>query len=245
MDLEKAFQRTKVMTLSSKERQKASILILDPETNVRQTIRQSLVGLGYGLISDAGEQSQALQKIEDKDFTHIIFDARGSRIPPKAFLKRAFELKPEIIAIASSYEPTVDDVFDLLISGAKGYLVKPITTQSLDDSIVYSSKGEPVSEAVLTAKNRNEALAALAMASLDKLAIIMKQARHFDTAKREIPGRIAAFKHALELGHTFAKGGSMMLRESLVNLLIERSQAPASRVPRFKRRQMEKEARQT
>ncbi|MCB0328769.1 MAG: response regulator [Bdellovibrionales bacterium] len=237
MDFEKSFQRTKTLSLSSTERQKASVLVVEPEAHLRQTLRQSLIGLGYGGISDAGDHAAALQKIEDRHFTHLIFDARHSRIGPKEFLQRAFELDPTMTAIASSYEPTIDDVFDLLISGARGYLVKPFTTESLDEALVMATKGEPISEAVLHARNRNEALASLVLSSLDSLATIIRQSKHFQTARREIPQKALVFRRSVDLGYTFAKGGPMMLREALIDLCLERSQGPATRLGRFRKRQ--------
>lgn len=224
------------MVLNSTERSAIAILVVDPEINIRQTMRQSLIGLGYGTVSDAGDYAQALQKIEDRNFTHLIFDARTSKLPPKEFLKRAFDLDHKMLAIATSYEPTVDDVFDLLIAGARGYIVKPFTTQSLDDTITVTTKGEPISDAVLNSKNRNEALAALAMASLDKLATIMRQSKYFETAKREIPGRLIAFKRSIDLAHTFSQGGPLEFRDTLVELCIERSQEAATKAGRMRRK---------
>ncbi|MEZ4753608.1 MAG: hypothetical protein R3A13_04765 [Bdellovibrionota bacterium] len=59
----------------------------------------------------------------------------------------------------------------------------------MNESILMATKGEPISDAILYAKTRNEALASLIMTSLDRLAIIMRQAETFDTAKREVPKR--------------------------------------------------------
>jgi DNA-binding NarL/FixJ family response regulator len=236
MSFEESFKRSKPLVLTSTERSKLAILVVDPEVNIRQALRQSLIGLAYGTVSDAGDYAQALQKIEDRHFTHLIFDARTSKLPPKEFLKRAFDLDFNMVAIATSYEPTVDDVFDLLVSGARGYIVKPFTTESLDETLIVATKGEPISDAVLNAKNRNEALAALTMSSLDKLATIVRQAKHFETAKREIPARLLAFKRAVDLAKTFCQGGSLLFRETFIDLCIERSQGPASKIGRIRRR---------
>ncbi|MCB0352184.1 MAG: response regulator [Bdellovibrionales bacterium] len=222
--------------LTTAERRKISILIVDSDANVRQTMRQSLTGLGFGAVSDAPDHALALTKIEERPISHIIFEARNSKMPAKEFMRRVFELDSGIVALASSYEPTVDDVFDLLINGARGYIVKPFNTEGLDQSLVMATKGEPISESVLNAKNRNEALAALMMASLDKLATIMRQATHFETARRELPIKASSFRRAVDLGYTFAKGGPLMLRETLIELCIERSRGPATRLGRYRKR---------
>lgn len=222
--------------LTTTERRKITILIVDSEPNIRQTMRQSLSSLGYGGVSDAPDHAMALTKIEERPITHIIFEARNSNMPAKEFIRKVFELDSSVIALASSYEPTVDDVFDLLINGARGYIVKPFNTEGLDSSLVMATKGEPISHSVLNAKNRNEALAALMMTSLDKLATIVRQAMYFKTAYRELPAKASAFRRAVDLGYTFAQGGPMMLREALIELCIERSRGPATRLGRYRKR---------
>jgi len=93
-----------------------------------------------------------------------------------------------------------------------------------------------ISDAVLFARNRNEALAAMILASLKKLALLKRQAKTFDTAKREIPAKLAHFKRAVEIGNTFAKGGPTELVETIVALCIERADAPAPKMSRIRRR---------
>jgi hypothetical protein len=61
-----------------------------------------------------------------------------------------------------------------------------------DSATLRAMQGEhgwfcPVADVVLTAKDRNEALVAIMMSSLDKASTILRQATQFDTAKREIP----------------------------------------------------------
>ncbi len=233
---EALYKKSKAPVLSATERRKAEILIVDSDPQIRQTMRQSLMGLGFGTLSDAPDHVVALEKIEDRHFTHIIFEAKSLRISAKEFLSRALELDPQMVTLPASYEPTVDDVFDLLIQGARGFIVKPFTAESLDIGLIMATKGEPISDAVLNARNRNEALAALILSSLDKLAVLMRQAGQFETAKRELPKRALGLRRSVDLGNTFAKGGPLMLRETLIDLCIERSNGPASRLGRFRKR---------
>lgn len=236
MESEISLSDNEGLKLNSSERRATSILLVDPESNIRRTMRQSLIGLGYATVNDSGDHAQALQKIEDRQYSHMIFDAKRGRLAAREFLQRAFELKRDLIAIASSYEPTVDDVFDLLLCGARGYVVKPFTTETLDNTIVLSTKGEPVSDVVLSARNRNEALAAFVMAALDKLAIIQKQARTFETARHDLPARRLALRRAIDLAQTFTKGGPLMLRETLVELCLAQAEGPSSRLGKVRRR---------
>jgi len=209
--------------LTEKERRLVSILLIESDNRLRNSMRQALVSLGYEDIADSNDHVAALEKLEDRLFSHVIFDTKQSSINPKEFLALLFQKADASIAIASSTEPTVDEVFDLLIGGARGYIVKPFTAGSLDEAIVWSTKGESISEAVLEAESRNEALALLTLSSLDKLALVMRQARKFDTAKREVPRRFAMLKRALEISKTFSKGGIVQFQRTIIEAAIKKA----------------------
>lgn len=222
--------------MTASERKGVSLLIVDPETASRQVFRQALISSGFSNIFESPDHAQALMRIERQPITHIIFDARKTNMTAKEFLLRTIEYSSRIVTIPASSEPTIDDVFDLLVVGARGYIVKPFTQESLDDAIIMATKGEPLSESILYAKNRNEALASLIMTCFDKLAVVLRQAAQFETALAEIPKRTMALKRAVEIGKTFAQGGSDNLVNAIVEFSIERASGPATRLGRLRKR---------
>lgn len=224
------------LSMSSIERSKASILIVESDPSDRNNLRTAVKALGYGGISDVPNHMAGIEKLAGRRFTHILFEAKKTTMPPREFLQKVLEADSQTIAIPSSHEPNVDDVFDLLIMGARGYLCKPFTSDSVEAAIVMATKGDPISEAVLQAKDRNEALVAIMMSSLDKAAVIMRQATQFETAKREIPKAMATLRRSSELARTFSKGGDAALIEALEKFCIERSKGPATRLGRLRKR---------
>lgn len=231
VDLTKLFNpNLNAPVLTDIERRKAKVMIVDADHNIRNTLRQALVSLGFMTIADAPDPAAALQKLNETDFTHVIFDVRRGQGAAKDFLTAILELDDRIVAIPSSVDPTIDDVFDLLLFGARSYLVKPFTSGTLDESICWASKGEPISDSILYAKSRNEALASLILTTLDKLAIIMGQSRHFETARRELPRRNLVFRRAVDVAKTFAQGGEAAVLGQLVQMLLIRSHGPAKRL---------------
>ena len=235
MDFSKLYQKSSLPVLTSKERQRASILVVESDPSIRNRLRQTLISLDIGHISDAPDHITALKKIEERHFSHLLFETKKSNMPLKDFLQSAMEFDNRTIAIASSYEPTVDDVFDLLIMGARSFLVKPFTTESVDEAIIWASKGEPISDSILYAKNRNEALASLVLNSLGKLTVIMRQSHTFETARRELPKRQAALRRAVEIARMFAQGGEDALLEAMVEYSLARSEEPASRLGKVRK----------
>jgi len=236
MNFAQQFKRGGPATLTDAERKNASILVVEPEASLRNSLRQMLIRLGYGTVSDASDHVQALKKIEERRFSHVIFEAKRTSMPANDFLTKVIELDSSVVSIATSWEPNVDDVFGLLIIGARGFIVKPFTEESVDESIIMASKGEPISDAILYAKDRNEALASLIMTQLDKLATTLRQSVHFETARREIPRRTAGLRRTMDIGRTFARGGPEKLLESLVDFCLERSDGPATRLGRLRKR---------
>lgn len=230
------YNRASLPQLSPGERERISIMIIEADTTSRNSLKQALTGLGYLNLCDAPNHLLALKKFEERKISHVIFDAKKTNMPTKEFLQKLFEMDPNIIAIALSSEPSVDDVFDLLIIGARGYIVKPYNADALDSAIIMATKGEPISEAILHAKNRNEALASLVMTTFGKLATIMRQAEQFETAQREVPRKMLAFKRAMDIARTFADGGDSIFVESIVEFCCDRGSGPASRLGRIRKR---------
>lgn len=224
------------LLMTPSERNQATVLVVEADPNDRNNMRTALKNLGYGGICDAPNHTQALERFTQRRITHIIFDAKKTTMPAADFLKQVFEFSPKIVAIPSSANPNVDDVFNLLVLGARGYLVKPFTMDTVEEAILMATKGEPIAEAVLHAKDRNEALVAIIMGALDKVAVILRQAQKFETAQRELPRMLANLGRAVELAHTFAKDGEEGLQLALEKFCIERSKGPASRLGRLRKR---------
>jgi len=222
--------------MSPVERATQCILVVEPEAVDRNHLRTTLKALGFGTVVDSPSHLASLEKFEGRKFTHVIFDAKKSNYPMKEWLTQVFEIDPRIIAIPASANPSVDDVFDLLVIGARGYLVKPFTFDSVEQALLMATKGEPIAEAVLQATDRNEALVAIMLSSLDKLATTYRQSQQFETAARELPKAMSALRRASDLAHTFAKGGEEGLIEALERFSIAKSHGPASRLGRLRKR---------
>lgn len=226
--------------MSDQERRETSILIVDADMGTRTSLRNTLMGLGYQQICDAQDHATGLTKLAEKTVTHVIFDARSTNISPKDFIAKALKLQASPVYMASSFSPTIDDVFSLLVLGARGYLVKPFNESSLEEAILQATKGEKLSEAILYAESRNTALASLALSALDKVAVIMRQVDRFDTARAELPFRMNALRRAVDVGKTFVDGSIDDLVNAMMDVAISRSNEPATRLGRTRRRRDEK-----
>lgn len=224
------------LVMTSAEKDKCTILIVDSNQSERESLRSCLRNSGYNSVSEAPSHAAALEKLQTRRFSHIIFEAKRTNMPPREFIQTVFRGDDKVICIAASHDPQVDDVFELMILGARGYLVKPYTLENVEQSIAFATKGEPISDAIINAKDRNEALISIVMASLDKTSSLLRQAAKFETAKRELPKSMGAFRRAVDLAKTFAKGGEDELLAVLERMCLERSQGPATKLGRLRKR---------
>lgn len=222
--------------LSDAERACVSILLVEPDPHERNLLRNTLRSLGFSVVSDSPNHLAALEKFEGRKFSHIIFDAKKGNYPIKDWFTQVLEIAPNIIGIPTSANPNVDDVFDLLLLGAKGYLVKPFTRETVDLSVIMATKGEPIPDIVKQARDRNEALVAIIMSSLDRLATVYRQSKQFETAERELPRAMEALRRSSDLAVTFAKGGEEGLMDALERFCVEKSRGPATRLGRLRKR---------
>lgn len=221
---------------SDLERASSSVLIVEPNPAERSLLRTTMKRLGFGGVSEAANHLTSLDKFEGRKFTHIIFDAKKDKYPVQEWFSEVIDIAPSIVAIPTSADPSVDDVFELLVLGAKGYLVKPFTRDTVEAAIALATKGDPIPDIIKTAKDRNEALVAIMMTSLDRLATVQRQAKQFQTAQRELAKAEAALRQASELAHIFAKGGDDGLVEALERFAVDKCRGPATRLGRLRKR---------
>ncbi len=224
------------LRMTNREKSKATFLIIEKDTTERNNLKSALKNVGFENISDAPDHLTALEKLEQRHFSHVIFNATETTIPMDVFISKLLEMENDVIAIPASYQPEIDNVFDMMIHGTRGFLVKPFTLESVENSITLATKGEAINSLVLQAKDRNEALVAVIMASTDNAANIFRQSKQFETAKRDIPKYLNNLRSSITLAQTFAKGGSEELLKSLQKFCIERSKGPATRLGRLRKK---------
>jgi len=224
------------LTLTLAERSKISILVVEPNPEARENVKQILRHLNFPTIFEASNHLIAIEKFLERSITHVIFDSQKSSMPPAEFVTKILELNPRTILISSSANPKLDDVFSLLTKGARGYLIKPYTLEGVDEAIILATKSEPFPEAVLQAKDRNEALAVLVVTALDRLATVIKHAQEFETAKQELPKHFFLLQRAVDLAVTFSRDEEAGYLESFVRVCKEKQKLPSSRLGRLRKK---------
>jgi sulfite reductase subunit B len=111
-----------------------SVLIVDDEPIVRESIRDWLKDSGYKVATaDSGEE--ALKMIETQDFSVVVVDVR---LPGKggiAVLREIKSERPWIKSIIITAYPSAESAVEAMKLGAIDYLVKPVAPDDLEKLI--------------------------------------------------------------------------------------------------------------
>ena len=221
-------------SLSPAERKAIHLLVVEPEPSERESMRRVIAALGYGSFHFSNGHAEGLSVMGERRFTHIIFSVRATNMSGMQFLDQVMKVSSQMRCIAASSQPQVDDVFSLLQRGARAYLVKPFSFDSIDSTLTQATKGEPFSEVILRAKDRNEAFSALIAGNLDKVSMTLRQSKRYETAKMDLMRNILALRGAVSLAKTFCQGGEATLLNTMVDFFINLSEGPASRLGRLR-----------
>lgn len=108
---------------------KGSILIVDDETILRDSLRDALKDTHN--VTTAGTGQEALDLIRKQDFDVLIVDLR---LPDKSGLeivREVKETKPYINSVVITAYPTIELAVQAMKQGAVDYLVKPVGVDDL------------------------------------------------------------------------------------------------------------------
>lgn len=111
-----------------------SILIVDDDAGVRKTLSSILSLEGY-VVETRENGKQALKAVEEACFDVALIDIQLPDIKGVDLLRRLKEKQPRMVRIIVTGYPSVDNAIKALNEGADGYVLKPIDSQQLLETI--------------------------------------------------------------------------------------------------------------
>lgn len=222
-----------MLTLRQKN---SSVLIVSEDQELRGRLKRALNSIGIASVSFSNTHVQAVQKIKERNFDIVLFDARKTDQTPHEFVKAVIQWDQRAILIPISAQPKIDNVFGLLAAGARGYIVLPFTSLSLEAALESAQNGQPLSEAILFAPDRNAALVGLVLNSLYRLSVVMRQAKDFSSAAKEVEKYKTNLKENIEIAKIFCEGPIEDLQQKIYEACLERSTQAATRIGRTRKK---------
>ena len=133
--------------------QKVSILIVDDEESVRDSLYNWFIEDGYR-VECAEDALKALKLLESDDFDIILADIKMPGMDGLEMLRRIKMLRKDAIIIMMTAFATVDTAVQALKDGAYDYVTKPFDPDDLSHLIRNASKQISLSNEVKMLKDR-------------------------------------------------------------------------------------------
>ncbi len=139
-----------------REMQDNSVLIVDDEAIVRESIRDWLQDAGYQ-VATAESGEQAIQMIGKQDFSVMVLDLRLPGITGIDVLKEVKALRPWIKTLIITAYPAAETISEARKLGAIDCLIKPVAPDDLERRLREAIKSMGAEPTVVKAKPRPEA----------------------------------------------------------------------------------------
>lgn len=146
------------------------ILVVDDEKNIRLTVTQALQTSGYE-VSSAINGQEALQKLNESDFSLILLDLKMPGMDGFEVLQRVVDMRPDIRVIIISAYGTVENAVEAIKLGAVDFIQKPFTPRELREIVTE-----------VLDRNKDEAVQTADYESHLKLIKRCMNDRHFEAA---------------------------------------------------------------
>jgi DNA-binding response OmpR family regulator len=127
------------------DRVKAPILVVDDEKNIRLTLSQSLESLGVE-IRTAVNGEEALQKLQEEDFSLILLDLKMPGMDGMEVLRRVRERWSKARVIIITAHGTIESAVEAMKLGAADFIQKPFSPREIRGLVTQVLEREALTE---------------------------------------------------------------------------------------------------
>jgi len=120
---------------------KVRVLLADDHTMLREGLRRSLVNLGYDVVGEAADGSQAVAMYESLEPDVVLMDVTMPVLDGIAATRRITDAHPAAKIVVLTMHADARLVADATTAGAHGYLVKDCTTDDIVAAVERARSG--------------------------------------------------------------------------------------------------------
>ena len=195
-------------------------------------MRQALKAIGYSKIRSVESREKALVELDRKETDLVIFEAttdtKGDMLPID-FVREASQLRASVILMAITNSPEIDKVLGIIQAGARGFVVVPFTTQSVEEALQRAASMKP-SSSIQAGSDTNRSLAISVLNNLDRLAKLKLCSKKNLVNKKTIEKYRYQLFEAIDMASMFSDSSD---RDCITNAIVEecvsRAKAKAQR----------------
>ncbi len=111
-----------------------SVLVVDDEKNIRQTLAQALIPMGLH-VETAVNGEEALQKVRDAEFDLMLLDLKMPGVDGMEVLRSLSDVRPEIRIIIITAYGTVKNAVEAIKLGAVDFIEKPFSPREIRELV--------------------------------------------------------------------------------------------------------------
>jgi len=134
-------------------KEKASILIVEDDENIRETLSTILQQKGYNT-DTARNGQEAIQKSKAKFFNLALLDIKLPDMEGTKLLITMHEDLPKMVKIMITGYPSLENAVEALNLGADAYIIKPVKPEKLlaliEEKLEEQSQAEKMTEERVT-----------------------------------------------------------------------------------------------
>jgi len=134
-------------------KEKASILIVEDDPNIRETLSTILQQKGYNT-DTAKNGKEAIQKSQTKFFNIALLDIKLPDIEGTKLLTMMHEDLPKMVKIMITGYPSLENAVEALNLGANAYIIKPVKPENLlaliEEKLKEQHQAEGMTEEMVT-----------------------------------------------------------------------------------------------
>lgn len=124
------------MTTTDLMYSKVSIMLVDDDSLLRGYLRTALATLGARVIAEVSRGNDVIDQYAKHAPDILFLDINLPDLDGHQVLKQVLQHSPQAFVVMVSGHSSFDNVKTALDTGAKGFIVKPFTTQKILDSLV-------------------------------------------------------------------------------------------------------------
>lgn len=220
----------------SAAKRRYQVLIVEPDRHERDLLRSTLVACDYPTVQACSNYETALQLLAGQQFTHMLFSLNPELGDANRFLLRAVDLQEKLIPIVTTRSHTIEDLFELLESGLKGFLLKPYTMDNVDLAIRLATDGYDPHKAKVNEVDRNESFVVLMASYLDRYAEVLRMVQSGRASSLEISKARVRLQAISRIARKFAAGGESGLMQSVMKVFVGIADVEPQRLEQVRRR---------
>jgi len=132
---------------------KASILIVEDDENIRESLSTILQQKGYST-ETARNGQEAIQKSQTKFFNMALLDIKLPDMEGTKLLIKMHESMPKMVKIMITGYPSLENAVEALNLGADAYIIKPVKPEKLlaliEEKLEKQSQADKMTEEKVT-----------------------------------------------------------------------------------------------